>query len=320
MKNREARKIVVKCISSERYKGDLEKDLRSNRFLPNVGQKFKILTTELILMGCEPEGAAFTGPNTEVELMLDEIELKECSIFDHLIPDLLGDQQRILLELLEKKFDGDDIPIPNVIFLLGPPATSKTEVLNAIKKKAENRGWAVVNTDGPTIMGRYIGDVAEYIKEIRDDVDERFVIIIDEIDTICGERTLGAGGGFLHLMETVTSLNRLLDTVIEKGGIAVFASNVKEFAIDQSIKSRSLMVNRESISDEILEKATVIFAKRWGLSEDVLDDIKKMGLKNFRDINIATRLRACGLDHEKTVIFMEKERKKKKEKQLVYVG
>ncbi len=326
MKKNEANRISVKRVSSKEYKGNLKEDLKANRFLPSVGQTFKVRSVELLLVDCEPREASYTGPNTYIEL-IDEVKVskdlsdkeKRC-VLDFLIPELLGKRQKLILKVLDKKLDGEEINTPSVIFLLGPSSTSKTKILSALARKAESKGWKVVSTDGPTLMGMHIGDTADYFKAIRKSVDAKTILLIDEVDSICGKRVMaaGGGGGFTHLLETVTSLNKTLDKVMEEDGIAILASNIADIAIDDAILNRSLIVKRGPISKETLDIAVDIFGKKYKLSKDIRKDIRKMELKSFRDIILVARLRSCGLSHDEARTFLADD-KKEVSKDLVYL-
>ncbi len=328
MKNK-AQKIVVKICSSEGSSEDemekLKEELRNERFLPAKGKTFKIQDCELLLVDVDPEDARFAESETKVELLKEssskekiegDKEMKDVSIYDLLIPELLGDQQKAILDVLSKKLDGKDIPAPPIIFLHGPPSTSKTEILKAVGKKAKSKGWEVKSLSGPRLNRVYLGELANEIKKIKEEVSDKFVLLIDEVDIICAERNLGKGNSTAHQLEAVTSLNKLLDKIIQKEGIAVLTSNAEKNLIDEAILNRCLNIRREKPKKKKVERFIEISADEFKLGESEVKEIKKLELRDFREAKKIMRLRACGIDLEKALLFAQGE----KEKRRKYIG
>lgn len=330
---KDAERIVVKICSSKDLSEDrleeLKAELRNDRYLPSAGETFEINSWEILLVEVEPSEASFSGNGTEIELLdeepseegsrddseMDDLD-KDASISDFLILELLGDKQRAILEILSKRLDGKDIPVPSLIFLQGPPSTSKTEILKALQKLGECKGWRAKFIDGPSLNRVYVGETAEEIKKLKEDVTDSSILLIDEVDSICGERRTSAGNSKVHLLESVTSLNLLLDKIQEKEAIGVMSSNADSKIIDRAIKNRCLTIRRDKPKKEKVEKFIDILAEDFDLSENDIKEIKRLEPEDFRSAKKIVRLRACGIDLEKAQLFSHV----KKEKRHKYIG
>ncbi|GEM_PF-5233336 len=333
MTKRRAEKVVVKPISSislpKEKLNEFMEDFKCNRFLPEKGEKFNLGPIEILLLDVKPVGARITGSTTEVELITDDTAIKEektidddvikkmgedVKVTDFLDPELLGDKQRTIVELINDKLDGKDIPMPPVLFLLGPPSTSKTKILKSIEKKAKRTGWKVKFIDGPTLNDKYHGETAKMIMSIKEEVEQKFVLLIDEVDSIVGKRNVRDEFTRDYLFETVTSLNLLLDEIIDNSAIAIFTSNAGETIIDDAILNRSLPVLRDTIGEEKVKRFIEMYAKNpeFDLSADEIEEIQQLDLSDFREAEKVIRLKASGLRTEEAKKFLRDEKEKDK--------
>ncbi len=309
-----AKRVVVEVTSGIMSKESLIDELKAGRFLPDIGENFKVNTTELSLKNIEPSEAILTGENTEVQLVEGAFNGKKSSsigdgssVFEFINRDLIGNKQELILEILDNKLHDKTIPAPSVVFLIGPPSTSKTEILRAVKKAAESWNKDVEYHTGPGLTEKYVGKTAEVIEELKNKVSSEFVLLIDEVDSLVGTRE--SRNSYMHLLEAVTSMNLLLDSVIEQQGIAILASNASEVNIDPAILNRSLVIRRGTASEEKVNMSVDIFGKKFGLSKEDIRQLKEKKLGSFRTVKVVAQMMACGIELERAMVLKESEKR-----------
>jgi len=309
-----AKKIVVEVLSNEFSEETLKKKLREDRFLPEQNNTFIVNTWNLVLKNVQPPKAKVTSDNTKIELIenINENGVKENvkgkSVFNFLNKDLLGSKQEMALKIIDTELKGEEKPTPPVFFFQGPPSTSKTKILNAIKHAAESWNKNVAYHTGPKLTKRYVGQTSNELEDIKNKVGEDFILLIDEVDSIVGRRRVENNS--THLFEAVTSMNLLLDQIIEKNSLAVLASNVEELNIDPAILNRSLMIKRGSPSKQEVKKAIEIFGEEFNLSDEIIKRLLGEELKDFREARKLIQMIACGIDIDRVLELRDNNDKK----------
>ncbi|GAM27263.1 hypothetical protein SAMD00019534_104380 [Acytostelium subglobosum LB1] len=193
------------------------------------------------------------------------------------------------------------------ILLFGPPGTGKTLIARQISKMLNGREPKIVS--GPEVLGRYVGQPEENIRNLfkdaeieykqRGDDSQLHVIIFDEIDSICktrGTKTGDAGvndsivNQLLAKIEGVESLNNIL---------VIGMTNRKDMIDEALLRPGRLEVHVEiSLPDEpgreqIFKIHTAKMMANKMLSQDV--DLRYMAAhtKNFSGAEIEGVVKAA---------------------------
>ncbi|WBW70734.1 ribosome biogenesis factor recycling AAA family ATPase [Schizosaccharomyces osmophilus] len=129
-------------------------------------------------------------------------------------------------------FEYFHISPPRGILLYGPPGTGKTMILRAIAAETNAR---VFRIDGPSVVGKYMGETEARLKKIFDDArsQQPSIIFIDEVDAIAPKRTADISEAESR---AVASLLTLLDGMSSAGKVAVFAATNRPNFIDEALR------------------------------------------------------------------------------------
>jgi vacuolar protein-sorting-associated protein 4 len=83
---------------------------------------------------------------------------------------------------------------PSSILLYGPPGVGKTQIVRAL---AHESGFAFFTVSTASLISKYVGDSAKYVKALFEVVKEAkpCILFIDEIDALCPDRESGQQNG-----------------------------------------------------------------------------------------------------------------------------
>lgn len=129
-------------------------------------------------------------------------------------------------------FDTLGISPPNGVLMYGPSGTGKTLIARAV---ANESGASFFSVQGPEILGSYLGQSEERLREIFKKAAESApsIIFLDEIDSIAPNRDSGTSGVESRI---VAQLLTLMDGLNDRDGVIVIGATNRENSIDPALR------------------------------------------------------------------------------------
>ncbi len=150
----------------------------------------------------------------------------------------LKEQVRKVRELVElplrhpELFEKFGVVPPKGVLLYGPPGTGKTLLAKAVANEAQVH---FISISAPEVMGKFVGEAEERLRNIFKDAQENSpaIIFIDEIDAIAPKRDEAVGEVERRV---VAQLLSLMDGLISTRQIVVMASTNRVNTIDEALR------------------------------------------------------------------------------------
>lgn len=108
---------------------------------------------------------------------------------DYQIEELIGAYPPKIYWIIDQLKKEDAPLLSNRLIFYGPPGNGKSTLVRAMARKA---GCMVLSLNGPSVVGSYLGEGAQKIRELFDSAaklyeknKKKVVVFIDEIDAIC---------------------------------------------------------------------------------------------------------------------------------------
>jgi len=108
---------------------------------------------------------------------------------DYQIEELIGAYPPKIYWIIDQLRKEDTPLLSNRLIFYGPPGNGKSTLVRAMARKA---GCMVLSLNGPSVVGSYLGEGAQKIRELFDSAaklyeknKKKVVVFIDEIDAIC---------------------------------------------------------------------------------------------------------------------------------------
>lgn len=210
-----------------------------NILLPNIALMGNRSTFSVA--GTVPKGPVYVTQETKIDL--NEVSSSDYAVensknitYDD-IGGLGGELQRIreLVELPLKHpelFDRLGIMPPSGVLMYGPSGTGKTLIARAV---ANESGASFFSVQGPEIMGSYLGQSEERLREIFKEARENApsIVFLDEIDSIAPSRDSVTGEAEKRV---VAQLLTLMDGMDDRDRVVVIGATNRENSIDSSLR------------------------------------------------------------------------------------
>ncbi|MFA6064727.1 MAG: CDC48 family AAA ATPase [archaeon] len=121
---------------------------------------------------------------------------------------------------------------PKGILLYGPPGTGKTLLAKAVANEAQVH---FISISAPEIMGKFVGEAEERVRNIFKDAQENApsIIFIDEIDSIAPKRDEVVGEVERRVVAQILSL---MDGLEGRGEVIVMAATNRVNSIDEALR------------------------------------------------------------------------------------
>lgn len=187
------------------------------------------------------------------------------------------------------------------VLLYGPPGTGKTLMAREIGKMLNAHEPKIVN--GPEVLNKYVGQSEENIRNLFKDAEEEYkasgddsklhIIIFDELDAICKQRSGNSSGGTGVGDSVVNQLLSKMDGVDQLNNILIIGMTNRKDLIDEALlRPGRLEVHMEiglpteSGRLQILKIHTFKMKQNNALAEDVdLEELASI-TKNFTGAEI----------------------------------
>jgi len=141
-----------------------------------------------------------------------------------------------------KHFYVDDCKPIKGILLYGPPGNGKTFIIQGLSSIC--KGYSFYNITSADLISKWVGDSAKHIRALFEEIksNKPSVLFIDEIDSICTERSNGNNGGSSSHNE---SSNALTEFITQMEGfnndmddvLIIGATNLPN-KLDKAVRSR----------------------------------------------------------------------------------
>ena len=150
----------------------------------------------------------------------------------------LGEQVKKVREMVElpmkhpELFQKLGIVPPKGILLYGPPGTGKTLLAKAVANEAQVH---FIYVSAPEIMGKFVGEAEERVRNLFKDAQENApsIIFIDEIDSIAPKRDEVVGEVERRVVAQILSL---MDGLEGRGEVIVMAATNRINSIDEALR------------------------------------------------------------------------------------
>ncbi len=150
----------------------------------------------------------------------------------------LGEQVKKVREMVElpmkhpELFKKLGIVPPKGILLYGPPGTGKTLLAKAVANEAQVH---FIYVSAPEIMGKFVGEAEERVRNLFKDAQENApsIIFIDEIDSIAPKRDEVVGEVERRVVAQILSL---MDGLEGRGEVIVMAATNRVNSIDEALR------------------------------------------------------------------------------------
>ncbi|CAA18886.1 ribosome biogenesis factor recycling AAA family ATPase [Schizosaccharomyces pombe] len=121
---------------------------------------------------------------------------------------------------------------PRGVLLYGPPGTGKTMVMRAVAAEANAQVFTI---DGPSVVGKYLGETESRLRKIFEDAraHQPSIIFIDEIDALAPKRTEDVSEAESRAVATLLTL---LDGMANAGKVVVIAATNRPNSIDEALR------------------------------------------------------------------------------------
>jgi len=121
---------------------------------------------------------------------------------------------------------------PKGILLYGPPGTGKTLLAKAVANEAQVH---FISISAPEIMGKFVGEAEERVRNLFKDAQENApsIIFIDEIDSIAPKRDEVVGEVERRVVAQILSL---MDGLEGRGEVIVMAATNRVNSIDEALR------------------------------------------------------------------------------------
>jgi transitional endoplasmic reticulum ATPase len=150
----------------------------------------------------------------------------------------LGEQVKKVREMVElpmkhpELFQKLGIIPPKGILLFGPPGTGKTLLAKAVANEAQVH---FISVSAPEIMGKFVGEAEERVRNLFKDAQENApsIIFIDEIDAIAPKRDEVIGEVERRVVAQILSM---MDGLEGRGEVIVMAATNRINSIDEALR------------------------------------------------------------------------------------
>jgi vesicle-fusing ATPase len=194
------------------------------------------------------------------------------------------------------------------VLLQGPPGTGKTLIARQIGKMLNAHEPKIVN--GPEVLNKYVGQSEENIRNLFKDAEAEYkargdesklhIIIFDELDAICKQRSGRSDGGTGVGDSIVNQLLSKMDGVEQLNNILIIGMTNRLDLIDEALLRPGRLevqleigLPTESGRLQILKIHTASMRAHHGLAEDVdLDELAARS-KNFTGAEITGLIKSA---------------------------
>jgi len=201
---------------------------------------FGLQEIRLLVTKTKPKGIVKVTPQTQIELLPQYVEPEEPRHTDVTYDDVGGlgatiEQVREMIELPLKHpelFHRLGIDPPKGVLLHGPPGTGKTLLARAVANESDASFHPIA---GPEIMGRYMGESEERLRQVFSEAQENApsIIFIDEIDSIAPKRGEATGETERRV---VAQLLSLMDGLEPRQNVVVIGATNRVDALDEALR------------------------------------------------------------------------------------
>jgi transitional endoplasmic reticulum ATPase len=192
------------------------------------------------VVNTSPKEPVIITDDTEVEVLLEAVELKEEKIVDIAYEDIGGLQEELkkVREMIElplkhpELFETLGVQPPKGVLLYGPPGTGKTLIARAVAN--ETKAY-FISVAGPEIMNKFVGEAEKKLRDIFIEAEKNApsIVFIDEIDAIAPKREESYGEVERRV---VAQLLALMDGLKTRGRVIVIAATNRPDALDPALR------------------------------------------------------------------------------------
>jgi transitional endoplasmic reticulum ATPase len=201
---------------------------------------YGLMEIRMVVVSTQPKGIVRVTEETEIELAPEHVEAKEADRFEVTYDDLGGlkpviAKVREMVELPLKHpelFDRLGIDPPKGVLLHGPSGTGKTLLARAV---AHESGCHFASINGPEIMGKYVGESEERLRQVFEEAGKNApaIVFIDELDSIAPRR--GEVTGEVE-RRIVAQLLTLMDGLKARRNVIVIGATNRLDAVDPALR------------------------------------------------------------------------------------
>jgi transitional endoplasmic reticulum ATPase len=242
--------------------------------IPALGQ------LKLAVVNTNPLGVVYVGPNTEIEIQENPVDVSKIEGVSNLVDvsyeDIGGLKEEVkkvreMVEIPLKRpeiFDKLGVTPPKGILMYGPPGTGKTLLAKAVANESDAH---FITINGPEIMSKYVGGSEENLRGFFEEAEENApsIIFIDELDAIAPKREETQGE---TERRTVAQLLTLMDGLNSRGQVVVIGATNRPDSLDPALRrpgrfDREIEIGIPDVEErkEILE----IHTRSMPLGDDV---------------------------------------------------
>jgi vacuolar protein-sorting-associated protein 4 len=126
----------------------------------------------------------------------------------------------------------------SAILMYGPPGTGKTQLANAVA--TESQAALFFSVSAADLLSKWVGESEKAIKDLFTLARQQkpSVIFIDEIDSLCGQRSDGGGGGGSESDSARRVKNQFLTETNDLQGILLLAATNLPWSLDTAFRRR----------------------------------------------------------------------------------
>ncbi|WP_342259266.1 AAA family ATPase [Spiroplasma endosymbiont of Dioctria linearis] len=170
------------------------------------------------------------------------------------------------------------------MLIYGKPGTGKTTLIKYISKKT---GLPLYYVKSANVISSFLGDTQKNFEKLKKDiekVDGKGIVLIDEIDSILGDRNTATNDEYRKI---IGAFNIMLDSIKKNAIVISITNNVK--LIDSAITRRfNVKLELDYVTKEEFEKALINKLKQNNIMFDkitISKIIKLIEAKNVHNLN-----------------------------------